>query len=76
MSVQEYLGEATAHRCDRCGIGVDRHILVAYPGNVLSFNVRVESPRGCLIRVMVKGLPNSVASVSVGPDIYIELPSP
>jgi len=69
MSVQEYLGESTANRCDRCSIGVDRRILVAYPGDVLSFNVRVESPRGCLIRVAVRGLPNSVASVSVGPDI-------
>ena len=48
--------------------GLDRRVLVAHPGDRIGFSVRINGPPGHVVGVEVKGIPPSVAEVTVSPS--------
>jgi hypothetical protein len=49
-------------------LGLDWRVLVAHPGDSVSFSVRINGPPKHIVSVEVEGLPPSVAEVAVSPS--------
>ncbi len=47
--------------------GLDRRVLVAHPGDRVGFSVRINGPPRHVVSVEVRGIPSSVAEVTVSP---------
>ncbi len=63
----ETLTRRSVDKARQESFGLDRRVLVAHPGDRVGFFVRINGPPRHVVGVEVRGIPSSVAEVSVSP---------
>jgi len=75
MNVQEFYEDSSEQdrTVDISSASLFSHVLVAYPGERISFSVSLNSPIGYRLRIHVEDLPTKIASVTASPKESIAL---